>query len=401
MTTTPSSPEPTGGIAATPAAGSGGATAYRCSSCGATISYAAGTTQLVCPSCGGQVHIQAAAGQIQEHSYNAWLATSPKPVAEIEKQHFRCQSCGAATESDEIAEACPFCGGALVATSTPAGLIPPEAVVPFTISKSGATAAFGGWIKSRRFAPDALKKLAMLQGGLKGVYTPYFTYDANTDTAYTGSRGVDHTETYTTTDGQGHTQVQTRTVTNWYPAAGNVERSFNDVLIPATTKVVPDKLAKAGPWALDSSVPYQPEYLAGYSALRYDVDPPQALDEAKAGMAKVIEQDCRRDIGGDHQRVSSMDTNYSSLMFKLLLLPLWIAAYTYRAKTYQVIVNAETGEVLGDRPYSTAKIALTILAGLILIAAVITLIVVLKQGGHQAPSGFVWPVHMGWPGTGG
>jgi len=381
VTTTPPSPGPAEPAASTPSAGSGGATAYRCRNCGARITYAAGTTDLACQFCGSTEHITAPAGQIDEHSYNSWLATSPQPVAEIEQQHLECQTCGATTESGQIAEACSFCSGALVATSTPPGLIPPEAVVPFRMDKSEATASFGKWIKSRMFAPNALKKLALMQGGLQGVYTPHFTYDANTYTAYEGRRGVDRIETYTTTDAQGNSQTQTRTVTDWYPASGNVERFFNDVLVPGTTKVVPDKLAKAGPWALESSVPYQPEYLAGYSALRYDVDPPKALDEAKTGMAKVIEEDCRSDIGGNHQRVTSMDTRYADLMFKLLLLPIWIAAYSYRAKTYQVIVNAQTGEVLGDRPYSAVKIAMAIIAGLILVAAVIALIAIHNHHG--------------------
>jgi DNA-directed RNA polymerase subunit RPC12/RpoP len=381
VTTTPPSPGPTEPVASTPTAGSGGTTAYRCHSCGAPITYAAGTTDLVCQWCGSKAHISAPGGHIHEHSYSSWLATSPRPVAEIDKYHFECQSCGATTESDQIADACPFCRGALVETTTPRGLIPPEAIVPFRMDKSAAIASFGTWIKSRWFAPNALKKLTVLQSGLQGVYTPHFTYDANTCTAYDGRRGVDRIETYTTTDAQGNSQTQTRTVTDWYPTSGNVERFFNDVLIPGTTKVVPDKLAKAGPWALESSVPYQPAYLVGYSALRYDVDPPQALGEAKAGMAKVIEEDCRADIGGDHQRVTSMDTRYADLMFKLLLLPIWIAAYSYRAHTYQVIVNAQTGEVLGDRPYSMVKIALAILTGLILVAAIITLIAIVNHHG--------------------
>ena len=381
MTTTPPSPGPAEPAASTPSARSGDATAYRCGNCGATITYAAGTTDLVCPSCGSKAHINAPAAQIHEHSYSSWLATSPGPVAEIEKQHFECQSCGATTESGQIAGACPFCSGALVATSTPHGLIQPEAVVPFRMDKSAATTSFATWIKSRWFAPNALKKLTVLQGGLQGVYTPHFTYDANTYTAYDGRRGVDRTESYTTTDAQGNSQTQTRTVTDWYPVSGNVERFFNDILIPGTTKVVPDKLAKSGPWALESSVPYQPEYLVGYSALRYDVDPPQALGEAKAGMAKVIEEDCRADIGGDHQRVTSMDTRYADLMFKLLLLPVWIAAYSYRAHSYQVIVNAQTGEVLGDRPYSSVKITLAIITGLILVAAIIALFVIANHHG--------------------
>ena len=51
-------------------------------------------------------------------------------------------------------------------------------------------------------------------------------------------------------------------------------------------------------------------------------------------------------------------------MFKLMLLPVWIAAYLYAGKTYQVFVNARTGEVVGERPYSIAKIAPAVVAGL-------------------------------------
>ncbi len=46
-----------------------------------------------------------------------------------------------------------------------------------------------------------------------------------------------------------------------------------------------------------------------------------------------------------------------------------MGAYRFQAKVYQVLVNARTGEVQGERPYSAVKIAL--LVALILLAAVI------------------------------
>jgi hypothetical protein len=46
-------------------------------------------------------------------------------------------------------------------------------------------------------------------------------------------------------------------------------------------------------------------------------------------MEQVVEQDCRHDIGGDEQRVHTMDVRYSDVMFKLVLLPSWMAAYLY------------------------------------------------------------------------
>jgi NADH:ubiquinone oxidoreductase subunit 6 (subunit J) len=77
-----------------------------------------------------------------------------------------------------------------------------------------------------------------------------------------------------------------------------------------------------------------------------------------------------------------MDTSYASIMFKLLLLPLWIASYVYAGKTFQVVVNANTGAVIGERPYSKLKITIAVIVGLILIAAIITAIVLAKRHGH-------------------
>ena len=46
------------------------------------------------------------------------------------------------------------------------------------------------------------------------------------------------------------------------------------------------------------------------------------------------------------------------------MLPVWISAYRFQNKQYRVMVNAQTGEVSGDRPYSKAKIAIVIVATL-------------------------------------
>jgi len=62
-----------------------------------------------------------------------------------------------------------------------------------------------------------------------------------------------------------------------------------------------------------------------------------------------------------------------------VLMPLWIATYLYSGKTWQVMVNANTGEVVGDRPYSVVKIALAVIAA----AAVVGLVVVLVMNSRQ------------------
>jgi len=89
-------------------------------------------------------------------------------------------------------------------------------------------------------------------------------------------------------------------------------------------------------------------------------------------MQASIERDAARDIGGDEQRVESVDTEYSNTTFRHLMLPVWIGAYRFQNKVYQVVVNARTGEVQGERPYSAWKIAA--LVGLILLVLAIFLV---------------------------
>jgi len=86
-------------------------------------------------------------------------------------------------------------------------------------------------------------------------------------------------------------------------------------------------------------------------------------------MASVIQDDCRADIGGDEQRVDQMSTTDQDVLFRLLLLPLWIATYLAGGKSFDVFVNANTGEVIGERPYSAVKIAAAVVAAIAAVTA--------------------------------
>lgn len=356
-----------------------------CPSCGSSIAYEPGTTLLKCPACGAEQPIADNGDTIVEHSYDEWASLPAKPVATIGEQVLQCRGCGASTETDNLADTCQFCGGVLVAVDEPDGLIVPEAVVPFEIGSTTAKDAFVHWVRTRRFAPNALKKVGSTEA-IKGTYIPHWTFDAQTQTDYAGRRGDHYWVTVTRSVPDGHGGSRTESTqemrTRWSHASGHVARDFDDIVVRASTRLPAERLEKAGPWDLGTAVPFRPEYLAGFAALRYDIDPDTGLQDAHGQMEKVIEQDCRHDIGGDEQQVTRMNVHYAAVMFKLMLLPLWIASYIYAGKTYQVVVNANTGEVVGERPISKVKVALAVLAGLILIAAIVTVVIVMNKHKH-------------------
>jgi DNA-directed RNA polymerase subunit RPC12/RpoP len=372
----PGAPDAAG--ASVPSARPGSRT-FPCSQCGARLEYAPGTTSLRCPYCGHQQDVPTTTAVIEEHSYEAWAALPPKPRAPAGAYRLTCHRCGAQTDSDNLSDACPFCGAPIVAETAGGDQIAPEAVVPFGIEARAAQDAVRGWVRSRWFAPNKLKKVGATEQ-LHGTYIPHWTYDAQTATDYSGMRGEHYWETETYTE-NGETRTREVMRTAWYPAGGHVERAFDDVLVPGSTRLTPDRVQALAPWPLERAVAYQPDYLSGYQTLRYDVEPDHGLAAAKQQMDQVIEGDCRDDIGGDEQRVSSMDVQYAEIMFKLVLLPIWIAAYLYGGKTYQVFVNAHTGQVVGERPYSVVKIAAAVVAGLVVLAAVLVLYSRSRSGG--------------------
>lgn len=342
---------------------------FPCANCGARLAFVPGTTSLKCPYCGSTQQVARSGRDVREHDYVQW-ASAAKPTGPLAANALVCSRCGARTESDDIASVCQFCGSPMVADLSADPQIVPEGLVPFDIDTTGAQEALRRWVRSRWFAPNRLKRVNTPER-LRGTYLPHWTFDASTTTDYRGMRGEHYweTETYTEmVDGQPQTRTRQVMRTRWWPASGRVQRYFDDVVVVGTTRLDRGKLAQLAPWHTDRAVPYQPDYLSGYQALRYDVEPDQGLVEAKEQMKDVIEGDCRDDIGGDEQRVQSMQTSYAGVMFKLLLLPVWIAAYLYGGRSYQVLVNAHTGQVIGERPYSVPKIAAAVVAGLVLLA---------------------------------
>ncbi|WP_201300482.1 hypothetical protein [Streptomyces sp. HF10] len=62
-----------------------------------------------------------------------------------------------------------------------------------------------------------------------------------------------------------------------------------------------------------------------------------------------------------------------------MLLPVWFPAYLHVGKVRPVMVDARTGGVLGERPYSAAKITLASVGGAPLTALVVLLVVVPRE----------------------
>jgi LSD1 subclass zinc finger protein len=345
---------------------------FPCSSCGAKLEYSPGTSRLKCPYCGSEEEI-AEGDAVEEIPYDA-IAQKPELSRLAETAiEVSCPGCRANVTfvPPDVAGKCPFCGTGIVAEGHAAHpVITPGGILPAKVSARDAKNAVQRWIGSRWFAPTALKTLAQKEG-VQGVYLPFWTCDSQTYSAYSGDRGDYYyrTRSVSRTNSDGETEWVDEQVreTSWHRVSGQVDRFFDDILVVGTKQIPAEKLVKLEPWDLSHLVPYSPAYMAGFKAQRSQVPVNEAVVQAKQTMDCLIEQDVREDIGGDEQRVGPVDTNYTDLTYKHILMPVWISAYRYRNKQYQVMVNAQTGQVLGERPWSVEKIAAAVAASLVVI----------------------------------
>ncbi len=342
---------------------------FPCAQCGASLRFAPGQARLSCEYCGHEQPIpqmddETRVTALQSLDYHEAIAQA-LPGAELEETRVsHCDTCGAQVEFDENVHSaeCPFCASPIVTDTGANRHIKPHALLPFKLGEADAQGRMQKWLKGLWFAPSELAKYARSTGRLSGLYVPYWAFDVATRSRYSGQRGTH----YYVTVGSGKNARRERR-TRWSPASGQVQRQFLDLLVMAARSLPRANIRRLEPWTMADLQPYSADYLSGFRAEAYTVDLPEGFEIAKEKMEEQIRADVRRDIGGDEQRISSLNTNYSDERFKHLLLPIWMAAYRYRGKSYRFIVNGQTGRVQGERPYSPWKIAGAVLGVVIFV----------------------------------
>jgi hypothetical protein len=326
---------------------------FPCVSCGAKLSFAPGTGALRCDHCGAENAIPAEdAGVVEELDLEQWLKSLQGTAEYLDEERVRCEKCGAEEMLDGVhfATKCSFCGAPLVSKSYAGRHVKPRSLVPFQVDARAAHDRFRGWLRGRWLAPMDLKRYARTDESLHGVYLPFWTYDCETVSRYSGQRGTRRDKK-----------------TEWTSVCGEVRHFHDDVLVLASDALPSSITGALQRWDTRALVPYKPEYVSGFHAQAYRTNLAQSFPLARAVIDETIRTLIRRDIGGDDQRIDSVDTRYGRFTFKHVLLPAWVSAYRYRDKVYRFVVNAQTGEASGEAPLSWWKIAGLVVLALVLL----------------------------------
>ena len=345
---------------------------FHCPACGAEAQWNPSKHALICPFCGTESPVQLSTREANTEIAEHDLLEALRGVGAIrgwraDKASARCQSCQAISVFDAttVGRRCDFCGSTqLVPYEQTQDAFTPESLVPLKLSEAQARDTIRGWYRRVWFAPNALRSKALTDTA-KGVYLPYWTFDASAHAAWTAESGTYY---YTREDGK-----QVRRV-RWTPASGELSHVFDDALVSASTGVKQGLLSRVEPFPTTALVPYDPGYLAGWTVERYQVDLSAAAVRARQQMEATLRQLCSSAVPGDTQRNLNVRATFTNQRFKHILVPVWLMTYTLGATSYQVVVNGATGQVAGTHPWSWVKIAL-----LALVIATVFLLYALNQ----------------------
>lgn len=355
---------------------------FACPACGGEAQWNPAKKALVCPFCGTTSPAQAdltATGQevIVEHDLVAALRAVPDDQRgwQAKKISVKCQSCQAISvfDPDRVGQRCDFCGStALVPYEEIKESFRPESLLPMKVSENQVRDSIRRWYGGRWFAPNALKRMA-LTDTVKGLYIPYWTFDAQVHADWTAESGYYYYETETYRDADGKTQTRQVQKVRWQPSSGSLDHFFDDELVPASRGVQPDMLRRIEPFPTKELTPYQAGFLSGWVVERYQIDLITAANEGREEMDAEMERLCAAQVPGDTHRNLQVNCDYSGQTFKHILVPIWLLTYNYGARNFQVVLNGYTGAIAGKYPKSWIKITLAVLGGLGVIALLLLL----------------------------
>jgi hypothetical protein len=344
---------------------------FACPACGGEATWNPARQRLECPFCGTQSPAAPdAAGAIVEHD----LVTALRAMGDdargwqAAKRQVKCRSCNAISVLDASRQAqnCDFCGSAqLVAYEEAKPAFRPESVLPFRVSEADARDRIRAWYGRLWLAPSALAKRA-LTDTVRGVYLPYWTFDAWVDAEWTAEAGHYYTtaETYEQ-GGRMHTRQVQRV--RWEPAAGRLRHFFDDDLVCASVGIHAALLRGIEPFPTAELKPYDAAFVAGWIVERYQLDLVAAAQRARDAMEAKLRVLCAQQIRGDTFRNLDVHAAYSGQTFKHILAPVWLVSYSYGARAFQCVMNGVNGTIRGEYPKSPWKIALLVLAVLVVL----------------------------------
>lgn len=341
------------------------AVSYACPNCGANTGYNVAAGGVACEYCGyvAPVNAERVGRSAQDFEFTLETLAQARQGWGTQRQVLHCDSCGAdlSMPAGALTTACAFCASNQVnIISIPQETLRPRFLVPFKIPPEATVARAKAWLGKGWYHPNALAGNTILRR-FYGIYLPFWTFNTRVEAKWQAEVGYQKTERHYNAHQK---RWETRTHTVWKWENGRVHLNIEDLLVSGSApKHLSHRiLNQLHPFHLGDLVTYSPDFLAGWQAQAYETTLTDAWEIGKRTIREKAKKACYERIQSNQVRNFSMSADFNDETWRYILLPVYLAAYRYEGKVYQVMINGQTGAVAGNKPVAWWKIWLAIAA---------------------------------------
>jgi hypothetical protein len=281
-------------------------------------------------------------------------------VAALVAQIVRCQGCGAAVSYDVRARAprCAFCGEVMRVESVEDPLEQAEAALAFTVAPAEARLALRAWLKTRGFFRPGDLASESTVASLQPLWWPAWVFDARGEVSWTADSD----------QGAGRAK--------WAPHAGQVELTFDEIIVPASRGLTHAECAALSPHFDTSSASATAAGPDGALTEQFDVQRSTARTRILDAVHALAEARLKAGgIPGSTFRNVHTSVLLRGLRARRLSMPTYVLAYRYKGRLYRALVHGQDARaVFGTAPLSWAKVLGVAAAVLAAVAIVLVLL---------------------------
>ena len=336
---------------------------FSCPQCGAATKFDVTAGGVTCEYCGyAAIHqVQKVGLQAQVMEFTLETLSQAELGWGVVRKEMHCDSCGADLVIPEniLTTTCTFCASNRVRVRTaPSDQLRPRFLIPFKIQHDATRTLTQNWLGKGWYHPKELVASAIIDHFI-GIYLPFWTFSAQIESTWKAEVGQEREERYYDDSDK---NWKTRTVIDWNWENGRVSIDVVDQLLSGSTHLSQVILKRLYPFNLNDLVNYAPDFLAGWQAQTYDLTLPKAWEKSKAEMRERAKTACYSDTHSSYVRNFSMTADFADETWRYVLLPIYLAAYKFENKVYQVMLNGQTGAIAGQKPVAWWKIWLAVAA---------------------------------------
>ena len=261
---------------------------------------------------------------------------------------YSCPSCGAEIVGPEnmAASECAYCSNPIIVHEKLSGMLKPDLIIPFSISKDEAKEAYKKFIKGKKLLPNLFADKNRIEK-ITGIYVPFWLFDCTSNGSFS----------YTASNTRVWSDSRYRyTKTDYYSVIRDGSIKFIKVPVDASIKMADEYMDALEPYNYDGLKAFDMSYISGFFADRYDTAAIPSRERASKRITESTESIIRGTVNGYSSVIRKHgNVNTAVEATKYALLPVWMLSTKYNDKIYTFAVNGQTGKFIGELPVDKKK----------------------------------------------